>query len=485
MNPWIISLVVMLAYLVIALYIGMLAGKGRDASLEEYVTGKRKFGIVVVLFLTAGTWFSSFLFLGGPGWAYSKGGALMFITAYVMPPFILWYWIGPKVSRIGAKLKLLTQGDFLKERYKSRALPVIVGFISMIAFIQYICVQLKGTAYLFNVFTAGNIPMWLGALIAYGIVVIYVTSSGVRGAAWSDVLQGIIMIVVAWGIGMYLVYHLYDGPVNMFNAISKAKPGHLLIGKEGSHMGGATFSSLIILSSIGGMMWPHLFMKAYVTDGRTIKKSILLFPIIAIFIIPVFFIGFAGILKVTPDVLGAGDRILPYLIYNVVKVSPFIIGIVGAGALAASMSSADAITHGAGTVFVQDIMHNIKMDIPEKRLLLYMRIAICVVGAIAYLLTFLSQTLVGLLIGGYGFIVQIAPLIYGGLFWGRATKEGAISGFVAGTAINIFFVFSHLPTPFGINSGLLGLMVNIVFFVVVSYLTKPQSGEHVKQFLDE
>ena len=484
MNAWTVSLVIMLVYLVVALYVGMLAGKGRKSSVEEYVTGQRKFGVIIVLFLTAGTWFSSFLFLGGPGWAYSKGGAVMYITAYTIPTFILWYWIGPKASRIGAKFKLLTQGDFLKYRYQSRALPVIVGLVAMIAFVQYICVQLKGTAYLFNVFTAGNVPMWLGALIAYGIVIIYVASSGVRGAAWSDVLQGIIMVVVAWGLGLYLVYHLYGGPANMFNAISIARPGHLLIGKEGSHMGKATFSSLVILSSIGGMMWPHLFMKAYVTDERTIKKSILLFSVIGLFIIPVLFVGFAGILQVTPDVLGAGDRILPYLICNVVRASPFIIGIVGAGALAASMSSADAITHGAGVVFVQDVMHNINVNISEKRLLFYMRVAIVVIGAIAYLLTFLSKTLVGLLIGGYGFIVQIAPLIYGGLFWGRATREGAISGFVAGTAINTFYVFSHVHTPFGINSGIVGFIVNIIVFIVVSYLTKPQPVEHVEQFLE-
>jgi SSS family solute:Na+ symporter len=325
--------------------------------------------------------------------------------------------------------------------------------------------------------------MWAGGLMAYGIVITYVAISGVRGAAWSDVLQGTLMIVIAWGLGLYIVYHLYGSPTTMFESINATHPGHLVIGKEGSHMGAMTYSTLVILSSLGGMMWPHLFMKAYVAEEKTIKKSILLFPVLGIFLIPVFFIGFAGILKVPASELGAADQILPYMIYNVLKLSPLIIGLVGAGALAASMSSADAITHGAGTVFVQDILRAISPKMSEKSVGWAMRLMIVVIGAIAYGLTFGRATLVGLLIGGYGYIVQIAPLVYGALYWSRATKEGAISGFVVGTLVNSYYVFSKTATPFGINSGIVGLIVNIVVFVVVSLLTKPQSKEHIEKFV--
>ena len=68
--------------------------------------------------------------------------------------------------------------------------------------------QIKGMAYIFNVLTYGNIPYWFGALFSFGIVVIYVATSGVRGAAWSDVFQAILMLTIAWVLGLYFVNSL-------------------------------------------------------------------------------------------------------------------------------------------------------------------------------------------------------------------------------------------------------------------------------------
>jgi len=482
-QSWVIVLSVMGIYLVLALALGLLAGRKRAFSVEEFVVGGRRFGLILTLFLISGTWFSAFAFLGAPGWAFSRGAAVFYTLGYLAPACVLWWAIGPKTARIGKKMNLVTQGDLLRERYQDKLLPALVAIVATFAFIQYICVQLKGTAYLINVFTEGHVPMWAGALIAYGIVVIYVVSSGVRGAAWSDVLQGALMVMVAWALGLYIVYHLYSSPAAMFREIHAAYPGHLLIGGPGSRMGPATFSTLIILCSIGAMMWPHIFMKGYVAEERTIKKTILVFPIFGIFLVPIFFIGFAGVTRVAPSELAAADQILPHMIYSVLSVPPIVVGLVGAGALAASMSSADAITHGAGSVVIQDIVRAIKPNMSERAVVWSMRMAVLIIGIIAYALTFGVQTLVGLLIGGYNFIAQIAPSGYGAYYWRRATRQGAISGFVVGTAVAVFYTFVKVSTPFGMNLGVLALIANVVMFVVVSLLTKPQPKEHVERFI--
>lgn len=483
MQSWVIVLSVMGIYLVLALVVGVLAGRRRAFSIEEFVVGGRRFGVILTVFLISGTWFSAFAFLGGPGWAFSRGAAVFYILGYLAPAYVLWWAIGPKTARIGKKMNLVTQGDLLRERYQDRLLPALVAIVATFAFIQYICVQLKGTAYLINVFTEGHVPMWAGALIAYAIVVIYVILSGVRGAAWSDVLQGALMVIIAWVMGLYIVYHLYGSPTTMFRQIHAAYPGHLIIGGPGSKMNPATFSTLIILCSIGAMMWPHIFMKGYVAEERTIKKTILVFPILGIFLVPIFFIGFAGVMRVASSELTAADQILPHMIYNILSVPPIVIGLVGAGALAASMSSADAITHGAGSVFIQDIVRVIKPDMSEKAVVWSMRMAVLIIGIIAYALTFGAQTLVGLLIGGYNFITQIAPPVYGAFYWRRATRLGAISGFVVGTLIALFYTFAKVPTPFGMNLGILALIANVVVFVAISLLMKPQPKEHVEEFI--
>ena len=135
-------------------------------------------------FLMGGTIFSAFAFLGGPGWAYSKGAASFYILAYAALGLLPWYVVGPKVARRGAKNNYFTMGDLLRHRYDSKLLVVLVGIVAVLAFIQYLTLQIKGMAYVFNVLTEGHIPFWFGALLSYGIVVMYVITSGVRGAAW-------------------------------------------------------------------------------------------------------------------------------------------------------------------------------------------------------------------------------------------------------------------------------------------------------------
>ncbi len=483
-SEWLIPLGVMLVYLAFALYIGLLAGKGRKVSVAEFTVAGRGLNAFIMWFLMGGAIFSAFAFLGGPGWAYAKGAPAFYILSYGAMGLLPWYFIGPKIARIGEKLQLYTQGDLLRERYKSKALPTLIAIVAELAFLQYLALQIKGTAYVFTTLTSGHVPIWLGALIAYGIVVVYVATGGVRAAAWSDVLQAALMLIVAWVIGLYLPFHLYGGPGEMFKQIATKLPGHLVIGKAGSHMTRMAYSTAILVSVIGFTMWPHLFMKSYTTDQKTIKKTTMLYPTFEIMMIPVLFIGFAGIMKVPFGTLKSADEILPYMIATL-KVSPWLIAIIGAGALSAAMSTSDAVTHGAASTFVEDVIVTNKTGMSERAKILALRWTVVIFGAIAYLIAiFGGQSLVALLLGGYGYIVQIAPPVYGALYWKRATAQGAIWGFVAGATVNGIYAFGHIHTPFGMNAGIVGLIVNIIVFVVVSLITKPQPEEHVKEFVE-
>ena len=269
MDAWIVAIVAMTTYLVFAFALGILAGRGRSFySVSEYAVADRGLGLLVMWFLMGGTIFSAFAFLGGPGWAYSKGAASFYILAYAALGLLPWYVIGPKVARLGTQRNYFTIGDLIGDRYQSRTLVVLVGIVSVLAFVQYLTLQIKGMAYVFNVLTDGHIPFWFGALLAYGIVVVYVVTSGVRGAAWSDVLQAILMLVVAWVLGIYLVTTLHGGIGPMFVAIAEERPDFLIIGGDGSAMSAAAYSSAIVVSMIGFMMWPHLFMKSYMSRTR-------------------------------------------------------------------------------------------------------------------------------------------------------------------------------------------------------------------------
>jgi len=489
MLAWQIALIAMSIYLLLAFAIGLSAGRGRSFfSISEYAVGDRGFSLFIMWFLMGGTIFSAFAFLGGPGWAYSKGAASLYILAYCTLGLLPWYIIGPKISRLGKKSNYITMGDFLGDRYNSKFLIIIIGIVSLLAFIPYLTLQIKGMGYIFNVLTYGNISFKLGALLALGIVVIYVATSGVRGAAWSDVFQAILMLLVAWVLGIYFVETLHGGLNNMFSKIVESNPDFLTIGNEGSKISSARYSSNIVVSMLGFLMWPHLFTKSYTTTAKRIKLTVLVYPIFAIFLLPVLFIGFSGIGVVPSSELEHSGQILPYLITHHLTNSGLLYGIVGAGALAAAMSSSDAITHGASVSFGRDICKVIFPSLKENQELWIMRGAVIGVGAIAYCIAiFGSDGLIALLLGAYGAIVQLAPGVYSGLFWKKASTLGVILGLIIGVIVTIYFQYIAGSSPYDLHPGLIGLLVNIAIVLIIS-LMQEQTEEkliHASKFVDE
>jgi SSS family solute:Na+ symporter len=481
---WLIVLLVIFIYLIIVLFIGTMAGKGRESSVAEYIAASRSLGFVVMYFLMGGAIFSAFAYLGGPGWAYSRGAASFYILAYCALGLVPWWIWGPKALKLGKKYNYVTQAQLLADRFQSPALSVICAIVSTLAFIQYVTLQMKGSAYVFEVASGGRIPFWAGALIAYAVVLVYVFVGGVRAVAWTNVFQGAFMVVTAWILGLYFAYSLYGGPTAMFQKIAEISPTHLLVG-PGAKMSYGAFFSAVLVSVLGFAMWPHLFMKAYTAKSeRVLKQTILMYPTFAIFMVPVLFIGFAGMMQVTPDKLGASDKILPWM-FEHMHFPSVVIGLVLAAALAAAMSTQDTVTHGAASVFSEDIVEPLRKEKhTDKQVTNLTRIFVLLFGAVAYLIAvFGGQSLVALLLGAYGSIVQFLPLVAATFFWPRATKAGAICGLLAGVIYNYGIVFKIIP-PFGdIHAGIQGLVVNFVVLIILSLITKPMDKDHVYRFI--
>ncbi|MGI8912147.1 MAG: sodium:solute symporter family protein [Rubrobacteraceae bacterium] len=485
MQDWMIVTGITVAYLVAVLLIGLMARNQESSTLEGYVAGGRSIGLFILFFIMGAEIFSAFAFLGGPGWAYGQGAPALYLMAYLGLGLLPWWVLGPKAARLGRKHGYLTQADLISDRFSSKGLSAIIALVSVGAFIPYLTLQITGAGYLFEAATNGNVPFWLGALAAFVIVTVYVYASGLRGIGWTNVVQGIIMVVVAWVLGIAVANRFYGGVGPMFREIQAEAPQYLTMpGAEG--MGWAAFSSIILVSAIGFTMWPHLFMKSYGADSeKTIKKTIVLYPLYGYLLIPILIIGFAGILVFQDDPLSNPDNVLPELVVSVADFSPWFIGIMLSGALAAAMSTGSNLAHTASTVLVRDLFVAVfRQDMPESRVVLLTKVFVVVISVFAYVLAlFNPASLVGLLLGAYGAVVQFFPLIVAVFFWKRATKAGAFAGLISGSLVMLYFSFLA-PPPFEIHAGICGLVVNTVVLVGVSLATKPMPSEHVSKFVE-
>ena len=487
MERWHIIALVIAAYLALTLAIGLLSGRRASKSVAGYVAGDRDFGLLVMYFVLGASVFSAFAFLGGPGWAYSRGAAAFYILCYGVIGIVPYFFIGPRAAEMGRRHGYVTQAQLICGRFPSRGLSLMIAVLTVAAFIPYITLQMRGAGIVIEAVTEGNVPLWAGAALAYGIVTIYVLFSGVAAVGWTNTFQGIFMLTIAWTLGLYLPISLYGGVGEMFSQILEQRPELLTmpgLTASGEPWSWGGYSSAIIVSGVGLMMWPHLFMKAFTArSDDTLRKTVVLFPTFQLFLIPVFLIGFAGVLY--PEAPPSSDFILPFMILNA-ELPAIVVGLFCAGALSASMSTGDSLMHAAASVTVEDGVRPYKelSDQARRRLI---QALVLVVGSIAYVFAVTEGvSLVVLLLTAYGIICQLAPPIVAALYWPRATTAGVIAGFVAGSGTAAFFFltgyFGNDLRPYDLHEGFLGLMVHIPVLIGVSLFTAPQSASHRARF---
>jgi SSS family solute:Na+ symporter len=318
------------------------------------------------------------------------------------------------------------------------------------------------------------------------VVLIYVSSSGVMGVGWTNTFQGIFMMVLAWGLGLYLPYHLYGGVGPMFESLSQSVPEMLTapgLDADGTRWTWGGYSSSIAISVFGFSLWPHYFMKIYAArDERTLKKTVVWYPTFMIFLVPIMFIGFSGILRF-PGVEPM-DAILPTIVTSL-GLPAIVVGLFCAGALAASMSTGDALVHAAAAILVNDLYKvSFKPDLDdarERRLIRFLVVAIA--GVAYYFAVFSSFSLVGLLLFSYGFLNQFMPLIIAAFFWPRATRPGVLAGLITGCATVVIWTYFPQLQWQKIHPGIWGLGANLIAMVSVSLATEPMDDEHVLKFV--
>jgi len=483
-----IILLIVGLYLLISLLTGILPSLQITKSVDGYVAGDRSMNVFVLYFVLGATIFSSFAFLGGPGWAYSRGAAAFYLISYCLVGIIPLYFFGPRVWRLGKRYGYVTQAELLAERFDSNFISVMLAFLSVIVFIPYLTLQMIGAGYVLNVISEGLIPFWAGAGITYLVVLTYVYMSGVMGVGWSNVFQGMFMMVLAWSLGIYLPNALYGGIGEMFTAIMDAGQGALLeapgLTADGSPWSWWGFSSAVIVSAVGFSVWPHLFMRSFVANStRSIRLSVMLYPSFCIFLVPILLIGFSAIVQF-PGVVPA-DSIMPYILMQL-DLPAIVIGLFCAGALAASMSSGDAMLHSAASIGVRDgINRLLKKPLPDKIERRLIQISVLLIGLVAYLFAVVIDiSIVDLLLYSYGGVAQIFPVVFAMFYWRRATKAGALAGLFGGIVVNSFFLIFIELRPFPMHEGMYGLAANIFLLIVVSLLTKPDDPERVNKFIN-
>ena len=218
-------------------------------------------------------------------------------------------------------------------------LAPIMALVGIVAIVPYLALQMRGAGHVLEVLTGGAISVEAGAALVYGVVLVYVWRSGVMGVGWTNTLQGAFMMVLAWVLGLYLPRHARrrarDVRVDGARAADLARRT-----TSGAVVVGGVRGTILVMT-IGFSFWPHLFQKAFAARSEAVlRRTVVLYPTFQLFLLPILLIGFAGVGMDPPP--SQPDQVLPHILLTL-DLPAAVVGLFCAGALAASMSSGDAL----------------------------------------------------------------------------------------------------------------------------------------------
>lgn len=476
-----ISIVLIFFTIALVLWLGLRAQRGKDMNLEQWTVGGRGFGTAIVFLLMAGEIYTTFVFLGGSGYAYGHGGPAYYMLGYGSLCFILSYWLLPPIWRYAQQRKLVSQPDFFAAKYDSPALGILVAVVGAVALIPYLVLQLRGLGIIVSVASYSVISSTQGTVIGALVITAYVMVSGIHGSAWTSVLKDILVMGVAIFLGLYLPFHYYGGIGHMFEAIEQAKPGFLALPAKGESA--VWMVSTILLSTLGFYMWPHMFMASFSAKGeRGLRKNAFVLPIYQLMLLFIFFVGFAAVLQV-PGLKGA-DIDLALFKISMATFDPWVVGLIGAAGVLTAIVPGSMILMAAATLVANNIYGPLRARSSQVRIISVARLMAPAVMGVALWFTLQGgQTIVALLLMAYSLVTQLFPVLLASLLRvNPVTKVAAFASILVGEAtvavlslnkLSVATLFPFLPDALkDLNVGMVALTLNVLTLVVVSALTR-------------
>lgn len=464
-----------------ALALGFLARRGRQMSLEQWTVGERSFGAPFVFLLMAGEIYTTFTFLGGSGFAYSKGGPAYYILCYATLAYVMSYFMLPPIWRYAKDHALFSQPDFFVRKYDSPMLGVLVSLVGIAALIPYLVLQFKGLGIIVEIAGYGAIHSTLAIWIGAAITTAYVMVSGVHGSAWTAVAKDIMILLVVVFLGIYFPLRYYGGLGAMFAAIEQAKPGFTVLPARGESVW--WFSSTVLVTALGFYMWPHTFASIYTArSARIIRQNAMFLPLYQLILLFVFFVGFAAVLQVSG--LVGPDVDLALFKLSQQSFDPWLVGVIGAAGVLTALVPGSMILMAAATLLANNIYRAAARSADNAQIVQVAKLLVPLVALIAVYLTLSGgQTIVALLLMGYSFVTQLFPALALSLTRNRwVTRGGAAAGIVAGvvtvatvglTHTNVGTLFPELPAQIReLNAGIIALAVNVTVLFVVSAVAR-------------
>ena len=467
------ALAVLGCYLVVMLGLGLLGRMHqKERSLRDFYLGGSTFGFTVLFLTLFATQYSGNTLLGFAGRSYQQGATYIVSVTFMILVITVFMIYAPRLFRLARRFGYITPADFAYHRFGSHPLRILCVALLCWGLANYVLEQLVAMGHGVEAISGGRMSFMQGVLLLVGVMLIYESLGGMRAVAWTDAVQGTLLLF-GCAVILYTLITADGGLPAAAEAIRTTAPAKL---ESPDGAGLRSWVSTLLMLGLGVALYPHAIQRIFAArDEKSLRRSLAAMSFMPLgTTLLAFLIGFIALSRFTGLSELESDKVTIYVLGGLIDRSPvmyWLIVVVFAAVVAAIMSTADSALLSMGSMFTKDIYKNyISRDAGSREMLIVGKLFAWGVMAVLIAMAWVSletESSIWLLIKlKLEFMVQLSPLFMLGVYWRRMSAAGVFTGMVAGTLLTLVIwcgVMIDLWTtrsPWGVAAGVWGLLLN-------------------------
>ncbi len=444
----VVTIIALIVFALIMVFIGVISTR-RTKSIDGFLLGNRKIGAWVSAFAYGTAYFSAVVFVGYAGqhgWNIGLGSLWIGIGNAILGCLVAWLLLAKRSRTMTHTLSVKTMPEFFEARYNCTPIKLFAAVIIFVFLVPYSAAVYKGLSSMFTtIFPSVSTNVWL--LIIAALTAVYLVLGGYVATAYTDFVQGIIMIVGVFAMVIAITASPNVGGFGNLMANLRAIPdnGDRITGAQiTSIWGGASWKFLcvnIMLTSFGTWGLPQMVSKYYaIKDVKSIKKATIVATVFSLIIgCGAYFIGSLSRLVLNNQLPEGGvDSVIPNTLLTALGDpnigTTIILAVILILLLSASMSTLSSIVLTSASAISVDLVPTVKKNYDPKNQMILTRGLCLLFVALSYIFATMNITIiVNIMSFSWGVVSGcfIGPYIWG-LYSKKTTKAGAWAGMIAG-----------------------------------------------------
>jgi SSS family solute:Na+ symporter len=442
---------------------------------EDFLVAGRSLTAPVLVGTLLATWMGSGDIFSVSDLSYNHGFSSLIGSSGGWLGIIIVFFIAGRVRRFGQ----FTVPDIMEARYNKWA-RILATFTTIIAYVTIVSYQFRGGGWVLNIITEGRVQEKHAMALVAVFVITYTLLAGMLSVAYLDVLNGILMITAIFISVPFLIHHVGG----MDQVVANVTPrSHSILGNMTMVQAMGYFVPTLLLALGNGNMYQRFFSAKNENEA---KKSVIGWVIGVILL---------GIALQSLAVIGSSyfkgleaKEAGKIIILVAHKGVPVVIGCaLIAAVVAIIISTANSFLLVPATNVVRDIYQRfINPDLPDKKMILFSRVVVVVLGIISFsLISFFPRILDAAYAAYTVYGAGITPALIAVFFWKRATVPGGVLSILGGLSVTVVWeVLNKIQgqLPLGMPAVYPALLCSLVLLFGISLLTPKPPEDKWKPF---